>query len=308
MSNYSQKFNKLKKCPICESKSLVFVSKIHSDIKKVGSKYDLLKCKNCLHRVISEIPKENFLKNLYKNESSMVIGDRHNQSRLKQKFIDGRFSKVMSDKKHWVLDYVDIKKGNYFELGPGFCNLYKRFHEMGWKCQGVELRSFIKAPGIKKDINKISNNHSNVAVALDVLEHVSDPIKYLKNINKKLKKGGKIFLTFPHSESYKSKILKDRWLMVSPLSHLHYFSMQSTKIMLRKSGFKIFLIKDFSLIQPRRLIRNFLKLPLLFLKDIFGFNFKKIFLRIEETMVNFLDLLKGDQLKVIAIKSNRLKN
>ena len=306
MVNIKIKLTKLKKCPICESKNLVFVGNIVSHIKKIGSEYDLLKCRDCLHRVISKIPKENFLNSLYKNNSPLVIGDRPNQLKMKQKFTDGSFSKVVSIKNHWILNHIYKKKGNYFELGPGFCGLYKTFHDMGWKCQGVELKPFIKAPGIKRNIKKISNKN-DIAVALDVLEHVVNPIIYLKKINAKLKKGGKVFLTFPHSESFKSKILKENWAMVSPLAHIHYFSTQSTEIMLKKSGFKSFLIKDFSYVQPKRLIRNFLKLPLFFIKDILSFNFYNIILRIIENFINIVDLIKGDQLKVIGIKSNKVK-
>ena len=78
-------------------------------------------------------------------------------------------------------------------------------------------------------MEKISSQNDVVA-ALDVLEHVVNPIKYLTSINKKMKKNGKIFLTFPHSESFKSRLLKDRWSMVVPLSHIHFFSKNHLKL------------------------------------------------------------------------------
>ena len=90
--------------------------------------------------------------------------------------------------------------------------------------------------------------------------------------------------------------------MVSPLAHIHYFSKKSTKIMLKKSGYKILVIKDFSYVELRRLIRNFIKLPIFILKDIFQLNFKNIYYRFVELFLNILDLINGDQLKVIAKK------
>ena len=141
-----------------------------------------------------------------------------------------------------------------------------------------------------------------MVAAIDVLEHLVDPIEMLKKINSKIKKGGKIFLTYPHSESFKSKILKDRWSMVSPLAHIHYFSKKSTKIMLEKAGYKILVIKDYSFVELRRLIRNIIKLPIFVLKDIFKLNFKNISYRFIELFLNILDLINGDQLKVIAKK------
>ena len=117
-----------------------------------------------------------------------------------------------------------------------------------------------------------------------------------------MKKNGQIFLTFPHSESFKSRILKEKWSMVAPLSHLHFFSKESAKIMLNKSGFDVVEIDDFSFVETRRLIRNFFKLPFLFLKNIINFELKKIFTRIIEFSLNLLDLINGDQLKVIGRK------
>ena len=117
-----------------------------------------------------------------------------------------------------------------------------------------------------------------------------------------MKKKGQIFLTFPHSESFKSKILKERWQMVVPLAHLHFFSGKSTNIMLKRAGFKTVEIVDFSFVEVKRLVRNFIKLPFLILKDIFKLNFKNIYNRLFEFLLNLLDLIKGDQLKVVAIK------
>jgi SAM-dependent methyltransferase len=292
---------KIKKCPICKSKHLFVISNIKSKIKEIDSKFDLIKCIDCSHRTISKIPNEKLLKNLYKDDSPLVFGGAHSELKVKKNFIAGNFEKVEPYQSHWIFNYLDKKNGNYFELGPGMCSLYKTFFEKGWKCQGLELRSFIKAPGLKNDFKKIDNKQ-DVAVAFDVLEHVIDPIKYLKIIKKKIKRGGKIFLTFPNSDSFKSRILKDKWAMVSPLAHIHYFSNQSTKIMLRESGFKIILIKDFSFVIPIRLIRNILKLPLFFIKDLINLEFKNIIFRLVEIFLNILDLIKGDQLKVVAKK------
>ena len=196
---------------------------------------------------------------------------------------------------------MNINNGRFFEIGPGLCRLYKTFLSKGWSCQGLEPRSFVKIKGIKKTFNEIKKNNDIVA-AFDVLEHVENPIEILKKINKKMKKKDQIFLTFPHSESFKSKILKEKWQMVVPLAHLHFFSGKSTDIMLKKAGFKTVAIKDFSFVEVRRLFRNLIKLPFLILKDIFKFKFKNITNRLFEFYLNFLDLIKGDQLKVVAIK------
>lgn len=298
----NKNFVKNTKCPICKSVNFIKISNIKHNIKQLNGIFDLLRCNSCLHRFLSKFPRDKFLKDLYKKDSQLVFGGAHEELKGKGEFIKNKFKKIMPYKDHWIFKYIDkSKKGKYFELGPGLCRLYKTFFENGWTCQGLELRSFIKGPGIKTKMEKISSQNDVVA-ALDVLEHVVNPIKYLTSINKKMKKNGKIFLTFPHSESFKSRLLKDRWSMVVPLSHIHFFSKKSSEVMLTKSGFKILFIKEFSFVEPRRLIRNTLKLPFLVLKDIFCLNIKNIFFRFFETFLNILDLLKGDQIEIVAYK------
>lgn len=295
------KLENLNQCPICKSSKIFKVNNIKSNIKEIENIFDLMKCTDCLHRFISKIPNQIELNKLYEIDSPLVFGGTIHEVEQKKNFIQNNFEGIEPHYNHWIFDYIEQNEGSYFELGPGLCRLYKTFYLKGWKCQGLEPRSFIKISGIKKDIQDIESNN-DVVVAIDVLEHLIDPIEMLKKISLKIKKGGKIFLTYPHSESYKSKILKDRWPMVSPLAHIHYFSKKSTKIMLEKAGYKILVIKDYSFVELRRLIRNFLKLPIFILKDIFKLNFKNIYFRFTELFLNILDLINGDQLKVIAKK------
>ena len=137
---------------------------------------------------------------------------------------------------------------------------------------------------------------------LDVLEHSTNPIKLLKSISKKHKISGKLFLSYPNSDSFKSKILRTKWPMVSPLAHINFFSKKSTLIMLKKCGYEPILIKSYSFVIFRRLFRNTIKLPFKIIIDILKFNFLNIFKRLYELILNILDLMNGDQMKVVAKK------
>ena len=295
------KLRRINKCPICGLSNIKKIAIIKNPLKEINNKFNLMKCKNCLHRFISKFPSQAALTNLYKMDSPLVFGGTYQEIDQKKKFINNGFKNVSTQNDHWIFKHVNINRGKFFEIGPGLCRLYKTFLSKGWSCQGLEPRSFVKVKGIKKNFNEIKNNNDIVA-AFDVLEHVENPVEILKQINKKMKKNGQIFLTFPHSESFKSKILKERWQMVVPLAHLHFFSGKSTNIMLERAGFKTVEIVDFSFVEVKRLVRNFIKLPFLILKDIFKLNFKNIYNRLFEFLLNFLDLIKGDQLKVVAIK------
>ena len=102
--------------------------------------------------------------------------------------------------------------------------------------------------------------------------------------------------------SFNMGISKEAFLKSGGFGKIHPGEDPDLSIRLKKAGFRTVVIKDFSFVEVRRLFRNLIKLPFLILKDIFKFKFKNITNRIFEFYLNFLDLIKGDQLKVVAIK------
>ena len=168
----------------------------------------------------------------------------------------------------------------------------------------MDLQPYIKAPGIVDNLYKIKNDTKDIAVALDVIEHSIDPNQFLKKISKKLKKDGKIFLSFPNADSLKSKFLNHKWDMVVPLAHLNFFSKKSIKMSLERNNFELIYLKKYSLANVRRYLRNIIKLPLKLAEDLLKFDFTSFLFRLRETLITFIDIIDGDQMMVVAKKIN----
>ena len=90
--------------------------------------------------------------------------------------------------------------------------------------------------------------------------------------------------------------------MVSPLAHLNFFSIESTKILLQKNGYYPLAIRETSTVVFKKLLRNILRLPLTITVDLLNLRFINALNRINETFINILDLIKGDQMQVIGVK------
>jgi len=299
---------KVYNCPICKSERSLFKGKIRSKIKEIDNYFSLKLCKNCNHRYLSEFPETEYLNNLYKTNSNFVFDHDASEELKKENFREYGFKDVLAINQHWIFSYIDLNKAEeYLEIGPGLCEMYKTFYQKGWVCNGIDLQPFIIAPGIVKSLEHINNETKRVAVAFDVLEHTTDPIELLNIINNKMKNDGLLFLTFPNADSYKSKLLKSNWGMVVPLAHINFFSKKSIKLALEQSNFELKHISNFSLVDPKRLIKNFIKLPTKILLDLIKLDIKSIFSRITEFSLNILDLLNGDQMKVVAIKKSKNK-
>ncbi len=294
-----------KNCPICNSDKIINKKKIKSKHDEINLMFHLKHCKNCGHKFLSSFPTEKYLDNLYKTDSKFVFGHDESEGLEKKKFINKGFSEINSLKNHWIFKFVDInKKGEYLEIGPGFCKLYKAFYENNWNCEGLDLQPYIKAPGIVDNLYKIKNDTKDIAVALDVIEHSIDPNQFLENISKKLKKGGKVFLSLPNADSLKSKLLNHKWDMVVPLAHLNFFSKKSIKMSLERNNFELIYLKKYSLANVRRYLRNIIKLPLKLAEDLLKFDFTSFLFRLRETLITFIDIIDGDQMMVVAKKIN----
>ena len=92
--------------------------------------------------------------------------------------------------------------------------------------------------------------------------------------------------------------------MVVPLAHLNFFSKKSIKISLEKNNFQIVYIKNYSLANARRYLRNIIKLPFKLLKDLINLDFKNFLLKLRESVITLIDIIDGDQMMVVAKKVN----
>ena len=75
------------------------------------------------------------------------------------------------------------------------------------------------------------------------------------------------------------------------------------KIILRKNGYHIEYITPYSFVELRRLIRNFIKLPFKILFDLIKLDLKAVVFRLKEFSLNVLDLIHGDHMRIVAIKT-----
>jgi SAM-dependent methyltransferase len=73
---------------------------------------------------------------------------------------------------------------------------------------------------------------------VDVLEHVRAPNRTLNQINKILKKGGRVLCYLPNTNSLAARLLGSRWeFYCTP--HLFSFSAKNLKMLFEKHGFEI---------------------------------------------------------------------
>lgn len=79
----------------------------------------------------------------------------------------------------------------------------------------------------------------DVAVMLDVIEHLSDPLETLRLVSKSMSPGAHLMLTTGDWGSGLAKVMGTRWRLMTPPQHLFFFTARSLEVALRRTGFKI---------------------------------------------------------------------
>jgi SAM-dependent methyltransferase len=78
----------------------------------------------------------------------------------------------------------------------------------------------------------------DVVTAIEVVEHVVDPLAVLRQLRDLLKPGGLLFLTTGNADVAPREFA--RWSYVQPEIHVSYFTARALALALRQSGFEPF--------------------------------------------------------------------
>ena len=74
---------------------------------------------------------------------------------------------------------------------------------------------------------------------IHVLEHISNPLALLREINKILKPQGVLFVEVPNLDSLEFQLFREKWGYLSAPRHLNHFTTQTLTRILNKAGFRI---------------------------------------------------------------------
>lgn len=235
-------------CPLCNSNAseILFKStlgkkdysnellRLHlknslNDFTKHGQ---IVRCKKCALVYVN--PQENQMKIL------KAYGDVVDEEYLKTE----AFRKLLF-KKH-LKQLMKVKKnGTLLDVGC-FCGFFPELAKSkGFRTYGVEPSLWASGEarkrGVKlvgKSLNDVKSRKFDIITLFDVIEHLGNPKKELKKINKSLTKNGIVVIGTPNVESLTVKILKSRHPFFIRM-HVVLFGEKTISEMLRQTGFTV---------------------------------------------------------------------
>lgn len=79
----------------------------------------------------------------------------------------------------------------------------------------------------------------DVACLWDTIEHLREPDRYLARLSEHMADGAMLALTTGDIGSVNARFRRERWRLIHPPTHLHYFTQRSMRRMLDRLGFDV---------------------------------------------------------------------
>lgn len=106
-------------------------------------------------------------------------------------------------------------------------------YEHGWIRDAAEERGI---PFLSDEAFEQAAGTFDVVTAIEVVEHLADPVAELKRIRSLLRPGGLLFLTTGNAAVQRRRLLK--WPYVVPEIHVSYFEPRTLALALERAGFR----------------------------------------------------------------------
>lgn len=122
----------------------------------------------------------------------------------------GQSSSIIHDKVVDIVSSMNLSEGELLDFGAGRGDLLKKFvQKVQLELHGVDLMK-TEVAGVtwhEQDLNEpvsASLGAYNVVTAVEVIEHLENPRQTVRDIYGLLKPGGRVVLTTPNNESWRS--------------------------------------------------------------------------------------------------------
>ena len=225
------------KCILCNSSSFVKLF--------TKGKWDIVKCNNCNLMFADPLPSESEIEYFYNNIESDKEGIVRN---LKQRNSRER----RNGRKLKLLEKIQGSKGTMLDVGCGLGLFVKNASDMGWVVQGIDVnKDLIKYGKDTFNINlccttlkkaEFPNGHFDVITTYNLLDHLREPLLFLREIERVLKPGGIIDINVHDAGGWKAKKDAQNWGAYCPPGHLYFYSYKTLGALLNKAGLRFLMV------------------------------------------------------------------
>jgi SAM-dependent methyltransferase len=151
-------------------------------------------------------------------------------------------------------------QGNLLDVGCATGRFLEEAKKRFWKCYGVEIsevagRYVSENLGIDVRIGELKNagfekEYFDIITLHHLIEHMSDPLDFLKNeVKQFLKQDGILVIEVPNTRCRQALLNGSDWKQISEKAHMYHFTPTTLRHIVSKAGYTPFSL--FTLSDPR---------------------------------------------------------
>jgi len=142
-----------------------------------------------------------------------------------------------------------VPGGEVLDVGCGGGAFLARARSLGWRVVGVEPdRRAVEVARAAHGLDvragtleeqRFAAGRFDAVTSSHVIEHVHDPLEFLRECGRVLKPGGRIVVVTPNTESLGRRRLGAAWIGLDPPRHLHLFSCATLRRLAVRAGLTV---------------------------------------------------------------------
>ena len=204
----------------------------------------LLQCQRCSHVVADLRITDEELFQLYKKD--YFFGDEYSDYVADKPVIQKNFNLRLKTLKKFLKPHVHR---NLLEIGSAYGFFLEVAQNYFNTVQGIDItedgvryaREVLHLDVLQSDLLKhdFENQTFDVVCMWDTIEHLRDPQLYIEKVSRHMNTGSLLAITTGDIASLNARLRKDKWRLIHPPTHVHYFSRKTLAQMLKNYGFEV---------------------------------------------------------------------
>jgi len=237
-------------CPLCQS----------SDYRNILTKFEMniVKCKKCgliyVNPILQELElSKRYTRSFFFNEYLPIF--KANSTHYDLNVIRSHFFLYLQ----LLTKYLTSEK-RLLDVGCGAGFFIKASEEIGWEVEGVEIstiaseyaQNIVKVKVHKGKLEELNfpAEEFDLVVLMETIEHLTNPLNTLMEINRILKEEGILIISAPDYNSLSRLFLRKNWAVLSPAEHLSFFTQKTLLHILQKANFCVLGIRNLLQFNP----------------------------------------------------------
>lgn len=235
-------------CYLCHSSRLVPKYSYETGI----GNFTLVKCKNCKLWQLTPLPAADDLEKLYQSEYFKKRTDRgYNDyaSEAIRMSVQGTLEKNLQDlnfHKHYPPSEKPYSR-SMLDIGCAAGHIVEAFQSKGWQAAGIDIAKEMVDSGKKRGLHLIHGDflkHDFKDKRFDLLtfwatlEHLNDPLAFLRKAARLLKPEGHLYLSTCHTGLF-ARLYGAKWRYLNVPEHIFYFHRKNLRLLAEQAGLRL---------------------------------------------------------------------